>query len=172
MKILNVVGARPNFMKMAPIMAAYRAHADIEPMLVHTGQHYDFEMSQVFFDELGIGAPHANLEVGSGRHGEQTAHMLQGIEEHLLVEKPDWVVIYGDTNSTLAGALAAVKLRIRLAHVEAGLRSFNREMPVLALALDTGENLQRVVQQQSRHRHNENRQPQRNNRKSSLVGLG
>ena len=128
MKVLTVVGARPQFIKAAPVSRALRA-ADHTEFLVHTGQHYDRQMSRVFFDEMQIPEPDINLEVGSGSHAEQTAQMLSKLEGVMTTNQPDCVLVYGDTNSTLAGGLAAVKLGLRLAHVEAGLRSFNRAMP-------------------------------------------
>jgi UDP-GlcNAc3NAcA epimerase len=128
MQVMTVLGARPQFIKAAPVCFALR-DAGIRETLVHTGQHYDDEMSEIFFRELGIPAPDVNLGVGSGSHGKQTAAMLEGIDALLLNERPDVVLVYGDTNSTLAGALAANKLGVPVAHVESGLRSFNRTMP-------------------------------------------
>ena len=127
MKIVSVVGARPQFIKLFPISRAIPD--DIEHEIVHTGQHYDESMSQIFFDELEIPRPIINLEVGSGSHAQQTALMMVGLENAFLARKPDVVLVYGDTNSTIAAALVASKMHIPLAHLEAGLRSFNRNMP-------------------------------------------
>jgi len=131
MKVVTVVGARPQFIKAAAVSRVMRDEHSrkVDEVLVHTGQHYDGNMSQVFFDELDILRPRYNLEISGGNHGVMTGRMLGAIESVLLQEKPDWVLIYGDTNSTLAGALAAAKLNIPIAHVEAGLRSFNMRMP-------------------------------------------
>jgi UDP-N-acetylglucosamine 2-epimerase (non-hydrolysing) len=128
MKVISVVGARPQFVKLAPMERAF-AEAGVRHSTIHTGQHYDYEMSDSFFDSLGIEAPTWNLGVGSGSHGVQTGAMLAALDELLADERPDWVVVYGDTNSTVAAALAAVKLHLPVAHLEAGLRSFNRLMP-------------------------------------------
>lgn len=129
MKIINVVGARPNFMKIAPIMAAYGEASNIEPMLVHTGQHYDERMSDLFFRQLGIPQPDINLGIGSGSHAVQTAAIMQAFEQVVLDHKPDALLVVGDVNSTIACGLVAVKMGVKLIHVEAGLRSFDRSMP-------------------------------------------
>jgi UDP-N-acetylglucosamine 2-epimerase len=134
MRFVSIVGARPQFVKLAPVCRAIAAHNSlggvaIEHLIVHTGQHYDAELSDIFFDELEIPRPDINLGVGSGPHGQQTGRMLEQFERFLLESKPDAVIVYGDTNSTIAGALVAVKQHVAVAHVEAGLRSFNRMMP-------------------------------------------
>lgn len=131
LKIVTIIGARPQIIKAAAISRAITHHfsESIEEIIVHTGQHYDENMSQVFFTELGIPAPHYNLNVGSGSHGRQTAAMIVGIEEILEKEHPDAIVLYGDTNSTLAGAIAASKIHVPVVHIEAGLRSYNKAMP-------------------------------------------
>ncbi|MBZ0276570.1 MAG: UDP-N-acetylglucosamine 2-epimerase (non-hydrolyzing) [Anaerolineae bacterium] len=127
-RYLTVVGARPQFIKASPVSKALR-QAGIDEFLVHTGQHYDHNMSGIFFKDMNIPEPDVNLNTGSGSHAQQTAHMLVGLENLMQEHKPDCILVYGDTNSTLAGALAAVKLNIPVAHIEAGLRSFNRTMP-------------------------------------------
>ena len=128
MKILTVVGARPQFVKASPVSRELNRQG-VEEWMVHTGQHYDEAMSDVFFREMGIPEPSVNLEVGSGSHARQTGEMMIAIEAQLIEHSPEWVLVYGDTNSTLAASLAAVKLQIPIAHVEAGLRSFNMTMP-------------------------------------------
>ena len=128
MRVLSIVGARPQFVKLAPIAHALEA-AGHDHVIVHTGQHYDAKMSDVFFTDLGIPAPDVHLGVGSGSHGVQTGSMLTQLDAVIEEHHPDWVLVYGDTNSTIAGALSAVKLHYPLAHLEAGLRSFNRRMP-------------------------------------------
>lgn len=128
-KVMCVCGARPNFMKIAPLMRAFKEKGGFETFLVHTGQHYDENMSRLFFDELGIPRPDMNLEVGSGSHAEQTAEIMRRFEPIVLEHKPDYVLVVGDVNSTIACGLVAVKLGVKLIHVEAGLRSFDRTMP-------------------------------------------
>ena len=130
-KIITIVGARPQIIKASAISRAIGLFfsEEIEEIIVHTGQHYDQNMSQIFFEELGIPNPSYNINVGSGRHGQQTAKMIDGIEEILIKEQPDSIILYGDTNSTIAGALAASKIHIPVVHIEAGLRSFNKKMP-------------------------------------------
>jgi UDP-GlcNAc3NAcA epimerase len=129
MKILTIIGARPQFVKAAAVSREIKNHSDITEIIVHTGQHFDKNMSDIFFEEMDIPKPHYNLAINSVGHGAMTGRMLEGIEEICIKEKPDVVMVYGDTNSTLAGALAAKKLHIKVAHVEAGLRSFNMQMP-------------------------------------------
>jgi len=135
MKIISIIGARPQFIKIAPLIQCFQKNKksdleqEIEHIIIHTGQHYDFKMNKIFFDELGIPEPDFNLEVGSGTHAYQTGEMMKRAEKILMEIKPDWVLTYGDTNSTLAGALTATKLHIRTAHVESGLRSYNTRMP-------------------------------------------
>lgn len=128
-RIVTICGARPNLMKIAPLMRAYRHREDISPLLVHTGQHYDRNMSELFFQQLEIPEPDLNLGVGSGSHAVQTAEVMKRFEPVVTEHRPDWVVVVGDVNSTIACALVAKKLGVNVAHVEAGLRSFDREMP-------------------------------------------
>src|SRR5438105_12473931 len=129
MKVLCVVGARPNFMKAAPVIEALRKRPEMSVMLIHTGQHYDRQMSAIFFEELELPKPDLDLEVGSGSHGMQTGQIMIRLEPVLQQERPDLVMVFGDVNSTVAAALCAAKLGIKVAHVEAGLRSFDRTMP-------------------------------------------
>lgn len=129
MKILTVVGARPQFIKAATISRVIQSMQHVEEVIVHTGQHFDKNMSTVFFEEMHIPRPNYNLDISSLSHGAMTGRMIEGIEQIIMSEQPDWVLVYGDTNSTLAGALAASKLHVRVTHVEAGLRSFNMAMP-------------------------------------------
>lgn len=129
MKVLNIASARPNFMKVAPLLEEYENHEKINGQLLHTGQHYDYEMSKIFFDELGIPTPDYHLGVGSGTHAEQTAKVMTELEKVLQKEGPDWIVVVGDVNPTMASTIVANKMGIKVAHVEAGLRSYDRSMP-------------------------------------------
>ncbi len=129
MKILTIIGARPQFIKAAAVSREIAKHDDIEEIIVHTGQHFDSNMSEIFFDQMKIPKPEYNLEINSLSHGAMTGRMMEKIEKVLLDVQPDWVLVYGDTNSTIAGSLAAKKQHIKVAHVEAGLRSFNMDMP-------------------------------------------
>ncbi|MCF8053875.1 MAG: UDP-N-acetylglucosamine 2-epimerase, partial [Deltaproteobacteria bacterium] len=130
MKVVTVIGARPQFIKAAVVSRVLREHrCNMHEIIVHTGQHFDANMSDVFFNDLDIPHPNYHLGIGGGTHGQNTGRMIEAVESVLLFEQPNWVLVYGDTDSTLAGALAAVKLHFPVAHVEAGLRSFNRSMP-------------------------------------------
>jgi UDP-N-acetylglucosamine 2-epimerase (non-hydrolysing) len=129
MKIVHVIGARPNYMKVAPVLRAFRCHQPIRQFVIHTGQHYDFNMSDVFFQQLEMAPPDVNLQVGSGTHAQQTAQIMRRLEPLLAENAPDLVFVYGDVNSTLAASVVCAKLGIRVAHVEAGLRAFDRAMP-------------------------------------------
>ena len=129
MKIVTILGARPQFIKAGTVSREISKHEDIKEIIVHTGQHYDTNMSDIFFDEMKIPKPDYFLGIGGKSHGVMTGQMIEKIEEVALKEKPDWIMVYGDTNSTLAGAIVASKLHIKLAHVEAGIRSYNMKMP-------------------------------------------
>ena len=129
MKVATIIGARPQFIKAAVVSHELRRQVGLKEIVIHTGQHFDDNMSKIFFDELEIPSPNYNLGVNSLHHGAMTGRMMEGIEEILLKENPDWVLVYGDTNSTVAGSLAAKKLHLKVAHVEAGMRSFNMKMP-------------------------------------------
>lgn len=129
MKILTILGARPQFIKAGSVSREISKHKEIEEIIIHTGQHYDANMSDIFFEEMQISRPNYFLGIGGKSHGAMTGQMIEKIEEVALKEKPDWMMVYGDTNSTLAGAIVASKLHIKLAHIEAGLRSFNMRMP-------------------------------------------
>ncbi|MEA2096810.1 MAG: UDP-N-acetylglucosamine 2-epimerase (non-hydrolyzing) [Candidatus Cloacimonadota bacterium] len=129
MKLITIIGARPQFIKAAAVSREIAKHKDINEVIIHTGQHFDANMSEIFFEQMHIPKPDYNLEINSLSHGAMTGRMIERIEEVLFHEKPDWVLVYGDTNSTNAGSLAAKKMHIKVAHVEAGLRSFNRNMP-------------------------------------------
>ncbi len=129
MKLLTIIGARPQFVKAAALSRAIKNHPQLQEIIVHTGQHFDANMSDIFFEEMEIPKPHYNLNINGLSHGAMTGQMLEKLEEVMIAEKPDVVLVYGDTNSTIAGALAAKKLHIKVAHVEAGLRSFNMQMP-------------------------------------------
>lgn len=128
-KIVTILGARPQFIKAGSVSREIALYDDLQEIIVHTGQHYDANMSDIFFDEMKIPKPDYFLGIGGRTHGAMTGQMIEKIEEVLVKEQPDWVLVYGDTNSTLAGAIAASKLHIRVAHIEAGLRSFNMAMP-------------------------------------------
>lgn len=129
MKILTILGARPQFIKAGSVSREIAKHKEIQEIIVHTGQHYDANMSDIFFEEMQIPKPHYFLGIGGNSHGAMTGQMIEKIEEVCLKEKPDWIMVYGDTNSTLAGAIVASKLHVKLVHIEAGLRSFNMNMP-------------------------------------------
>ena len=129
MKILTIIGARPQFVKAATLSRAIQKSKDVEEVIIHTGQHFDSNMSAVFFEQMNIPKPNYNLGIDSLSHGAMTGRMIEGIEEIVILEKPEWIVVYGDTNSTLAGAIVASKLNVKLAHIEAGLRSYNMNMP-------------------------------------------
>ena len=129
MKIITIIGARPQFVKAATVSRAISNYPNIQEVIIHTGQHFDANMSDIFFEQMDIPKPNYNLGIGSLSHGAMTGRMIEGIEEIVIKEKPDWLLVYGDTNSTLAGAIVASKLHIKLAHVEAGLRSYNMKMP-------------------------------------------